>query len=144
MEPSPVRDDTAEGRVKRLSSQPPHNSLKHPPPLLIILKLIEAGARRRQQHHITRLRHGIRLAESILQRLRMNDFYVPVFRRNDLRLDLPRRRADRIYPLHSLPQQFVEHAVIAAFILTAENEVDVRGERLQRSEERIHVRSLRI
>ena len=52
-----------------------HNLFEHLSPVLIALELIETRAGRSQQHHVPRLRHGVRFAKSILQRLRMYNFY---------------------------------------------------------------------
>src|ERR1700728_3799683 len=127
------------GDKKQASLQPPYNLLKHLSALLIILELIEARASWSQQHYITRLGYGIGLAQSVFQSFGVYD--LDIF---NLRLNLPRRRADRISPLHPLPQQVVEHTVVTTFILAAKNEVDVRRKRLQRLNRRIHVRGLRI
>src|SRR5205814_9935437 len=40
-----------------------------------------------------------------------------------------RRRTDRVHPLRSLLQQFVERRVIAALVLAAKNKMDVRRKR---------------
>src|SRR5277367_2747710 len=77
-----------------LSRQPPHNLLEHLPALLVILELIEAGAGGRQQNHIARHCGRVRLANRILQSLGVNDL---TLRKNNLALDLRRRRPDRVH-----------------------------------------------
>src|SRR6202021_221021 len=113
------------------SPQSPHNLLKNLPALLIILELIEARTSRRQQHHIAWLRHSVRLAECVLQGLCVDHFNIL-----NLRFDLRRRRPDRVHTLHPLPQQIIEHSVVAALVLAANNEMDVPGKRLQRLDRR--------
>jgi hypothetical protein len=60
--------------VSRSVYQAPHDLFEHLPPVLIVLELIETGARRSEQHHIAWLRHGVSLANGILQRFRVNHF----------------------------------------------------------------------
>ena len=47
----------------------------------------------------------------------------------NLRFDLGSRRADRVNALHALPQEIVEHGVVAALILATENQVQMNGGR---------------
>ena len=104
--------------VVKTSGQPLHYFLEHLPAMLVVAKLIEAGAGRSQQHDIaglaarwpraSRLSPGSRRARSPAAAL-------------DLGLDLVRRRADRVNALHPLPQQFVQHGIVAALILAAKN-----------------------
>src|SRR5580700_1790467 len=107
--------------VKRTSRQAAHNLLKHLSALLIILELIEARTGRSQQHYISRLRHDVGPVHRILQGFRMYDLDT-----SNLRFDLGRRRADRVHALHPLPQQVVEHAIVAALVFAAKNQMDAR------------------
>ena len=65
----------------------------------------------------------MRFANGIFERLGMH--YFGSF---DLRLDFRGRRADGVNPFHALAQQIVQHGVVAALVLAAENQVDVRRE----------------
>src|ERR1044071_7937030 len=103
--------------------------------MLVIFKLIEAGARRRKQHHVARGGGFERLAHSTFQRARADD------RRGILHVrgNLVRGGADQVNALHPLAQQWVQHCVVAAFIFAAQNDVDVRGKRLQRFHRGVNV-----
>ncbi len=99
--------------------RPAHdNFFEQPPAMLIVLKLIEARASRSKQNNVPAT------ADSLARRTAFSR--VPACsisgRALNLRLDLRRRRTNRVHPFHPLPQQIVKHAVIAAFILAAENQ----------------------
>ena len=90
--------------------------------MLVTPELVKTGTCGRQQDHIPRLSNRIRFPQSTLQSLSVN--HLSAF---NLRLDLLRRGANRIHALHPLPKQLVKNQVVAALILAAKNQMDVRG-----------------
>src|SRR6266481_8560881 len=121
-----------------------HCLFEHLTAMFVALKLIKAGASRSQKNHVTRDGSFARAADSVFQSLRMIDFGSAL----NLRFDLGGRGPDGVHALHPLSQQFMEHGIVAALILAAENQVQVRTiirrERFQRLDGRIHVRGLRV
>src|ERR1700683_4458482 len=116
------------GFAKCLSCQSSHDLFEHLAAMLVIFELIEAGAGGSEQNYVAWLRRGVCLANGGLKSLGAHQF-----RSFNLRLDLRRCGPDCINTLHSLAQQLVEHAVVPAFVLAAENQMDVSGEPLGRS-----------
>src|ERR1019366_6497782 len=61
-----------------------------------------------------------------------------------LRLDLGGGRTDGVHALHSLLEQRIQYAVVAAFVFAAKNEVNAAGKRLQRLNGGVDISSLGI
>src|SRR6266852_1809092 len=109
-------------------SQPSYCFLEHPSAVLIILELVEAGARGSQQHNISCFGCRRRTLQRSLEGLRVVNFRGGV----DLRLEVVRRGTDRGDALNPFPQQVPEKRAIAASVLAAQKEVDIRRDRLPR------------
>src|SRR5580658_1906975 len=115
-----------------------HRLFEHSTAMFVALELIEAGAGRSKKDNVARRSRFAGASDSVFERFRMIDFSSTP----NLRLDLGRRGSDGVHALHALPQQLIEHAVVAALIPAAENEVNIRRERFQRLDRRIHIRGL--
>src|SRR5579872_7240681 len=98
--------------------------------MFVIAKLIEAGAGWCEQNDIPWLGNFGRMSNCGFQSFGMVDFRTAVLRRNDLRFDLRRRGPDGVDALYPFLEQLVQHGVVAIFVLAAQYQVDVRGERL--------------
>src|SRR5271155_4729743 len=96
--------------------------------MFVILELVEAGARGRKQNDIARRSTFAGASESVFERLRALNFG----RALNLRLDLGGRGSNRIDAFHSPPQQLIEHRVVAALVLAAKNQMNIRRKRLDR------------
>src|ERR1035437_3145072 len=108
--------------------------LEDPSAVFIAVKLIEAGTGRSQQHYIARTGGFAGALDRVLERPDAYDLSS-----SHLRLNLCRCRADGVHPLHSLFEQCIQHAVVAALVLATKNEVNAAGERLQRLNGRVHI-----
>ena len=89
--------------------------------MFVALKLIEAGAGRSQQNNVARHSGLAGAPDGVFQSFRMIDFGSAL----NLRFDLGGCGSYRVHALDALPQQVVEHCVVAALILAAENQVNV-------------------
>src|SRR5258708_1791010 len=119
-----------------------HRLFEHSPAMLVALKLIKAGARRSKKNNVAHHGRFTRAPHRIFQGFRTFDFGSAL----NLRFDLAGRGADCVHALHPLPQQFMEHGVIAAFILAPKNQVqvwrNVRRKGFQRLDRSVYVRRL--
>src|ERR1039457_2526650 len=107
---------------------------EYPSAVFVAVKLIEAGAGWSQQHYIARTGRFTGPLDRGLQRPDTCD--LSSLR---LRLDLSGSRANGIDALHSLVEQRIQHTVVAALVLAAQNEMDAAGERLQRLDGRVNI-----
>src|ERR1700680_3795461 len=114
----------------RLLRQRIYDLLEHLSTMFVVPELVEAGAGRSKQDDIPRLGNLGRVLDRGFQSFGVIDFGAPAFRRNDLGLDRGGRCPDAVNTLHALPEQIVEYGIVAAFVLTPENEVDICRERL--------------
>src|SRR5208337_3318869 len=117
---------------------------EHSAAVLVALELIEAGAGWSQKNDIARRGGFTGAPDGVFQSFRMFHFGSTL----NLRFDLGGRGPYRVHALHSLPQQVAEHGVVAALILAAENQVqmrrNVRRERFQRLDRGVNVRGFRV
>ena len=90
--------------------------------MLVTFELVEAGAGWGKQDDIAGLSVRGGPADCRTQSFRVND----LARSFNLRFDLCGRGANRIYALHSFSQQIGQNRIVAVFIFTTENEVNVR------------------
>src|SRR3989442_1429807 len=102
---------------------PLHQFFEDFAPVLVISKLVEAGAGGSQQHDISRLGTCACPLNGTVQRFRMNN----LGRFPDPRFNLVCCCADGIDALYSLAQKIVEDGVVAAFVFSSQNKMDVRG-----------------
>src|SRR5580698_452198 len=107
--------------------------------MLVAVELVKAGARRGEQNDVTMARS---LAGSLYSGFQSSDTYDLGALR--LRLDLRGGRSDGVDPLDPFFQQIVQHAVIAAFVFAAEDQVNASRERFQRLDGGVDVRCLGI
>src|SRR5438132_4665140 len=103
--------------------QPLHQRFEDFAPVLVISKLVEAGAGGSQQHDISRLGIGACTLHGVVERFGMHN----LGRVFNLRFNLLCCCADCIDALYSLAQKIVEDGVVAAFVFSSENKMDVRG-----------------
>src|SRR5947209_8639362 len=121
-------------------SYPVYQILKDSPALLIALELIEARARRRKQDRIARARAGPGFGYRAVERLR---FYQPR-RTRELRFDFFGRSPDQQRGAGLLLKPVPEERVIAALVLTAEDDPEIARERIQRLDGGVHAGRFRI
>ena len=106
--------------------------------LFVILKLIEAGAGGGEEDDIAGLGGGVGAAHGVVEGFGVDDVGGAL----DLGFDLGCGRANRVDALHARSQQVVHHRVGAAFIFSAQDEVNVFRKRLERFDGRVDVGGL--
>src|SRR5438093_1127554 len=104
-------------------SQPLYQVFEDFAPVLVISELVEAGAGGSEQHDISRLGIGACTLHGVVERFGMHN----LGRVFNLRFNLLCCCADGIDALYSLAQKIVEDGVVAAFVFSSDNKMDVRG-----------------
>ena len=82
---------------------------------------------------------GCAAAEACLTAASMVPARDDLSRSLDMRLNLLRGRADRIYRFDPFAQQIVEHGVVAALVFSAQNQMNIGRKRLDRLNRRIDI-----
>ena len=92
--------------------------------VFVALELVEAGAGGSEQDDVSGFRGGCGAANGVVEGFGVEDFG----RALDVGFDLGGGCADGVDALDAVAEQVVEDGVVAAFVLAAEDQVDVGGE----------------